>query len=174
MDLILRANDWMERNRQVVIFIQGIASGYIIFFFLNLIAKKEQRPASRMDSPTKKTNIDEDCKMVLVVRSDLQMGKGKVAAQCAHATLDAYKAALKQSQQTKDWLSHWESEGMAKVTLKCQDEEEMLHLQLEARKLSLVAKSIIDAGRTQIAAGSRTVLAIGPGMNDLYRPYFCD
>ena len=32
--------------------------------------------------------------MVLVVRTDLEMGKGKVAAQCSHATLAAYKMAL--------------------------------------------------------------------------------
>lgn len=38
-----------------------------------------------------------------------------------------------------------------------------LELQKQARKSGLVAQSIMDAGRTQIAAGSRTVLAIGPG-----------
>jgi peptidyl-tRNA hydrolase len=38
-----------------------------------------------------------------------------------------------------------------------------LKLQSEARSLGLVANSILDAGRTQIAAGTRTVLAIGPG-----------
>jgi len=34
-------------------------------------------------------------KMILVVRNELKMGKGKVAAQCSHATLDAYKIASK-------------------------------------------------------------------------------
>jgi peptidyl-tRNA hydrolase, PTH2 family len=33
----------------------------------------------------------------------------------------------------------------------------------KAHGLGLVAKSIKDAGRTQIQAGSRTVLAVGPG-----------
>ncbi len=33
--------------------------------------------------------------MVLVVRTDLGMGKGKIAAQCGHATLGAYKKAVK-------------------------------------------------------------------------------
>lgn len=32
-----------------------------------------------------------ETKMVLVVRSDLKMGKGKVGAQCGHAVLSAYK-----------------------------------------------------------------------------------
>lgn len=35
----------------------------------------------------------DDCKMVLVVRNDFKMGKGKAAAQCSHATLAAYKQA---------------------------------------------------------------------------------
>ena len=29
--------------------------------------------------------------MVLVVRADLKMGKGKIGAQCGHAVLGAYK-----------------------------------------------------------------------------------
>lgn len=37
----------------------------------------------------------EEHKMVLVVRTDLGMGKGKVAAQCGHASLACYKRALK-------------------------------------------------------------------------------
>ncbi len=43
----------------------------------------------------------------------------------------------------------------------------MLQLQKEARAQGMIACSIQDAGRTQIAAGSRTVLAIGPGPKSL-------
>lgn len=42
-----------------------------------------------------------------------------------------------------------------------------LKIQKIARKMGLVACSIQDAGRTQISAGSRTVLAIGPGPKNL-------
>jgi len=35
-----------------------------------------------------------ETKMVLVVRSDLKMGKGKIGAQCGHAVLGAYKKGV--------------------------------------------------------------------------------
>jgi PTH2 family peptidyl-tRNA hydrolase len=53
--------------------------------------------------------------------------------------------------------------GQAKVALKANSEDELLILQAQAVSLGLCAKIIHDAGRTQIAAGSATVLGIGPG-----------
>ncbi|KAJ2519631.1 hypothetical protein H4217_002563 [Coemansia sp. RSA 1939] len=102
----------------------------------------------------------EEIKMVLIIRMDLGMTKGKIAAQCAHAALGCYKRATKQEPAL---LKAWELSGQPKVTLKCASEEEMAELQSRAKELGLVAQSICDAGRTQIAAGSRTVLGIGPG-----------
>ncbi|KAL1936594.1 hypothetical protein VTP01DRAFT_728 [Rhizomucor pusillus] len=106
----------------------------------------------------------QDYKMVLVVRTDLGMTKGKIAAQCGHATLACYKAAKSSNPEV---LQKWERSGQAKVALKCNSEEIMLELQAVALSLNLTAQSICDAGRTQIAAGSRTVLGIGPGPVEL-------
>ncbi|KAF9375500.1 hypothetical protein CPB97_011411 [Podila verticillata] len=105
-------------------------------------------------------DLHEEFKMVLVIRSDLGMGKGKAAAQCCHATLANYKELAKKAPKA---LKQWEYCGQAKVTLKIENEEDMLLLQARAMSLGLAAHSIRDAGRTQIAAGSRTVLAVGPG-----------
>ncbi|KAJ2795269.1 hypothetical protein H4R21_005178, partial [Coemansia helicoidea] len=101
-----------------------------------------------------------DLKLVLIVRTDLGMSKGKIAAQCAHAALACYKDASRRAAST---VAAWEMTGQAKVALRCDSEAEMLELQGKARAAGLVAQSICDAGRTQIAAGSRTVLGIGPG-----------
>jgi PTH2 family peptidyl-tRNA hydrolase len=102
-------------------------------------------------------------KMVLVVRNDLKMGKGKAAAQCCHATLAAYKQAKRKN---SSWLRIWECNGQPKVTLKCESEDDLHTLLAQARSVGLVSAVIADAGRTQIAPGSKTVLAVGPGPGD--------
>jgi PTH2 family peptidyl-tRNA hydrolase len=99
-------------------------------------------------------------KMVLVVRTDLGMTSGKIAAQCSHAALACYKILQAKSPTL---LRQWERTGQTKVALRCEHEEELLLLEAQAQSLNLCARSIQDAGKTQIAAGSRTVLGIiGP------------
>jgi PTH2 family peptidyl-tRNA hydrolase len=48
------------------------------------------------------------------------------------------------------------------VALQVKSEDELEVLQATAISLGLVAEVIADAGRTQIASGSHTVLGIGP------------
>ncbi|KZT74840.1 PTH2-domain-containing protein [Daedalea quercina L-15889] len=111
-----------------------------------------------------KPSFLEPCKLVLVVRTDLGMTTGKIAAQCGHATLACYKALLKTN---PGLLRHWERTGQAKIALKAKSEEDLLELEAAAKSLNLCARAIHDAGRTQIAAGSRTVLGIGPAPVEL-------
>ncbi|CAK8683944.1 unnamed protein product [Clavelina lepadiformis] len=103
-------------------------------------------------------------KLVLVVRKDLPMTKGKIAAQCAHAAVNAYRSIEKNNK--KD-LRMWDLCGQQKVALQCPNEETLLQLFTKANKLGLNAALIMDAGRTQIDCGTKTVLGIGPGPSDL-------
>lgn len=103
-------------------------------------------------------------KMILVVRNDLKMGKGKVAAQCSHAAVSAYKQVLRRDPQM---LRQWEYCGQPKVVVKAPDENTLIELLGHAKEAGLHVSLIQDAGRTQIAPGSRTVLGIGPGPADL-------
>lgn len=66
---------------------------------------------SQKMSPVSTTN--DDFKMVLVIRKDLKMGKGKAAAQCAHAAVASYKMALKYP----SILNAWEDCGQMKITV---------------------------------------------------------
>ena len=94
----------------------GILGGV---FMSKILVKINRKPLKH--SPKLK---DENLKMVLVIRQDLNMQKGKVAAQCSHATLSAYQKSL-ENEQTKYWLDCWEEFGQAKITLKCLDEKQM-------------------------------------------------
>lgn len=108
----------------------------------------------------KLADILEDFKMVLVVRNDLKMGKGKIAAQCSHATLGLYKKLYNRAPKA---LGRWEMCGQVKVVVKIETEDDMLVLQEKAKSINLPTHVTIDAGRTQIAPNSRTVMAIlGP------------
>ncbi|PSN41291.1 Peptidyl-tRNA hydrolase 2 [Blattella germanica] len=107
---------------------------------------------------------DDEYKLVLVVRTDLKMGKGKAAAQCAHAAVMAYQQAKKKHPEI---LQEWEECGQAKVVLKVDNEKDLMELASSARDNGLITSLVRDAGRTQIASGSKTVLGIGPGPVDL-------
>lgn len=102
-------------------------------------------------------------KLVLVVRTDLGMTKGKIAAQCSHATLACYRTLLASPSPGRQILKQWERGGQAKIALQVGSEEELLELQAKAISVGLCARVVRDAGRTQIQAGSVTVLGVGPG-----------
>lgn len=102
-----------------------------------------------------------DVKQVIVVRSDLKMGKGKLAAQVAHAALDAAETAR---QRRPQWYGQWMELGQAKVVLKTDGGEQALEgLQKQARSLGLPVSLIQDRGLTQLEPGTTTCLGIGPG-----------
>ncbi|KIZ03551.1 peptidyl-tRNA hydrolase, PTH2 family [Monoraphidium neglectum] len=87
------------------------------------------------------------------------MGKGKIGAQCAHAAvgiLGRYRG------RHEAVFRQWEASGQPKIALKVKDEEAMADLAERAQQCGLMCYIVRDAGRTQIAAGSQTVLAIGP------------
>ncbi|KAL9940317.1 hypothetical protein V8E36_001022 [Tilletia maclaganii] len=125
---------------------------------------EDEQGAEGNDMRARAAHVLEECKMMLLVRTDLKMDKGKIAAQCGHATLAAYKAALK---ETPEWVRQWERLGQAKVAVKCDSESTLIEVEHHARRLGVAARTIQDAGRTQIAAGSRTVLGLGPAPKSL-------
>lgn len=99
-------------------------------------------------------------KQVIIVNNALKLPKGKLAAQVAHAAVAAYLEASPQAQA--DWLI----EGMPKVVLRAEDEDDLLRLQALAAARGLPASLIEDAGRTVIPEGTITCLGIGPAGDD--------
>lgn len=98
---------------------------------------------------------------------------GKIAAQCSHATLSNYRVLLSHP-HLSPLLRRWESTGQTKIALQAPPplaggdgggggEGQLEKLRAQARQLGLCATIVHDAGRTQITAGSATVLGVGPG-----------
>jgi PTH2 family peptidyl-tRNA hydrolase len=98
-------------------------------------------------------------KQVIVFRSDLKLGKGKIAAQAGHAAVSAAQEANKRH---RSWWEAWLFEGQRKVVVKVKDEEELLELEEQAKELGLPNALIVDRGLTEIPPDTVTCLGIGP------------
>jgi peptidyl-tRNA hydrolase, PTH2 family len=100
-------------------------------------------------------------KMVLVVRADLEMGRGKIAAQAAHAAV----AAVLATRGSVDYR-HWLREGQPKVVLRVDSAEQLDEITAAAQAARLPVQVIHDAGRTQLEPGTLTCGAIGPAASE--------
>ncbi|MFB6090297.1 MAG: peptidyl-tRNA hydrolase Pth2 [Halobellus sp.] len=99
-------------------------------------------------------------KQAIVARTDLGMGRGKLAAQVAHASLSAYEDTDDRTRK------RWKGEGQKKVVLKADGEDALFRLADEAERLGLPNAVVRDAGHTQLDPGTVTCLAVGPGPDD--------
>ncbi|MFH0875266.1 MAG: peptidyl-tRNA hydrolase Pth2 [archaeon] len=99
-------------------------------------------------------------KQVIIVRDDLKLPKGKMAAQVAHASVEA---VLKSDEKT---IKHWRKEGMAKVVLKVLSLDELYKYIQNAKDIGLATSIISDAGRTVVEPGTVTCGAIGPDIEE--------
>ena len=96
---------------------------------------------------------------MVVVRTDLGLSKGKMAAQVSHA---AVNCAIKSKKSDSLNFNNWFSEGQKKVVLKASEESELRKLQQHAREMGLISSLITDAGLTEVPPGTVTCIGIGP------------
>ncbi|MCX8169719.1 MAG: peptidyl-tRNA hydrolase Pth2 [Candidatus Methanomethyliaceae archaeon] len=102
-------------------------------------------------------------KQVIVVRNDIKMSKGKMAAQVAHAALASYMEAIKRK---PNWVEAWLMEGQRKVVLKINSLEELLEIKKRVEKEGFPNSLITDAGLTELEPGTTTCLGIGPAPSE--------
>lgn len=108
-------------------------------------------------------DIRMEIKQAIVVRTDLGMGKGKIAAQVGHAcVLGTERVRTTHS----DWFTRWWPE-QKKIVLKVQGLKELQDIKRDAIELKLPYSEVVDAGHTQIAQGTTTCISIGPAPEDL-------
>ena len=97
-----------------------------------------------------------ELKQVIVVRADLQLPKGKLAAQVAHAAVEAAWRS------EKSLMKDWRDAGMKKVALKVADIKELYAIEQQAKQAGLITAIITDAGKTVVEPGTVTCVGIGP------------
>ena len=122
-------------------------------------------------------------KQMIVMRRDLKMRKGKIAAQAGHACVEAVLMALAREGRLgevrvtpdQSWiyledegapatpLSDWFDAGVAKVCVYVDSEEELLALHRRAQEAGVLSSLICDAGMTEFhGEATYTCLALEP------------
>jgi PTH2 family peptidyl-tRNA hydrolase len=119
-------------------------------------------------------------KQILIVRRDLNMRTGKIAAQAAHASLSAILNLgeiecgnsppvlhIPLDDRTMQWITG----SFTKICVYVNTEEELLALHEQALNAGLICSLIKDSGRTEFKGiPTHTVLAIGPDASDKIDP----
>ena len=97
-------------------------------------------------------------KQVIVVRTDLDMGKGKIAAQVGHACVLGAEHVRKSN---PEWFTQWWN-GQEKVVVKVSTLKELEEIKQGVIELGLPWSEVTDAGHTQIEPGTITCISVGP------------
>jgi PTH2 family peptidyl-tRNA hydrolase len=127
----------------------GITAGYFLHGYFH--PKSDAKPIDTSEAGS--------VVMVLAVRKDLGMRNGKMAAQFGHGGLGLF---LKTAKHHPEIAERWATGDIPKRFFYLQSEDDMELLNHRAEQFNYCRSVIVDAGRTQIAAGSATVLAVGP------------
>lgn len=100
-----------------------------------------------------------DVKLSVAVRTDLGMGRGKIAAQVGHAAVMSLERVR---MSHPGWASEWLDSGQAKVVVRAGGPKELHGLKMRAIDLGVPWSEVADAGRTQIGPGTVTCIGFGP------------
>ncbi|MDY6966871.1 MAG: peptidyl-tRNA hydrolase Pth2 [Halobacteriota archaeon] len=103
---------------------------------------------------------EKEYKQCLVIRSDLNLSKGKSAVQASHASILSYNLAKKRDKNV------WLKLGQKKVALKVENEKKLFLLKNKAEQLGLPCAIVVDAGLTEVPPGTVTSLGIGPAKSE--------
>jgi len=113
-------------------------------------------------------------KQVIVIRKDLNMRKGKIAAQAAHASMKVILDNMLKSDYEKysDWTIHmkkdeplyrWLSGLFTKIVVYVNSEEELLDIYNKTKDQKMLCSLIEDVGNTEFhGVPTKTCCAIGP------------
>ena len=157
----------------------GIIVGFIFFLFgiyfnniIILIRGKRDRVNKKKEEINynkrkNSFNDNDDLKMVFLVRQDLKMKAGKIAAQVAHTAVGLYDDIIFGNNiYQKEALDYWVNYGQKKIVLRVPNLEIMINVYKQCKKENIATCLITDAGFTQIEPMTKTVLGIGPDTSE--------
>ena len=111
-------------------------------------------------------------KQVIVMRKDLNMRKGKLVAQGAHASMgailslckrDGNRLILEMDERVEPWLTG----RFKKICVYVNTEQELVDIHEAAKAAGLVSSLIVDAGLTEFnGVATKTAVAVGPDRED--------
>lgn len=115
-------------------------------------------------------------KMVIVIRKDLNMRKGKMIAQGAHCAVTNVVDLIKKYgfNPDEDWYQWYYDNNFEqkKVTVSVANEGELLTLYSSLLQSGLPVSLITDHGLTEFkGVYTPTALAVGPALEDDINPY---
>jgi PTH2 family peptidyl-tRNA hydrolase len=111
-------------------------------------------------------------KQVIVVRTDLNMRKGKIAAQSAHASMKVLldRSTVRDGVLTlplEGPMATWVTGRFTKIVLGVASEEDLVRAYEEAVARGIPAALVTDAGATEFhGVPTRTAAALGPDEAD--------
>lgn len=104
-------------------------------------------------------------KQVIIFRKDIQMNKGKMIAQGAHAAMMCLTEDVVKmwNQGHLDTIWTWAHGEMAKIAVAVDTLEELNELEKKAKEAGLLCYEVIDSGKTVFdGVPTKTCIAIGP------------
>lgn len=126
-------------------------------------------------------------KQMIVVREDLNMSRGKIASQAAHASMKSLVDAMKKvtledtsgsknglylSLDEDEELKAWLEGSFTKIVVSVKSEKELMSLYERVQSAGLRVSIIIDNGTTEFGGvKTKTCIAIGPHSSERLDPF---
>lgn len=104
-------------------------------------------------------------KQVIVIRTDLNMRKGKMCSQAAHASLTSVLKILNDKNVSElEIFDKWFNDNnQTKITVGIGSEKELLELEEKCKSLNVPYFLVTDAGKTEFnGIPTKTAIGIGP------------
>lgn len=126
--------------------------------------------------------MEDKVKQVIIVRTDLNMRKGKMISQGAHASMMFITKVMTSPRPTSPGrrlcqftvtadVFKWLTDKFTKVVVGVDSEKELLELHKQATEAGLVSHYVTDEGLTEFKGiPTITALAIGPARSSLINP----